>query len=136
MYLVVGGATQKELGKRDLQELKLQGEPLFTSSDIVAYWRKNSGMKLTPSACAKIKTIPAGTPFVIAVGRERIYQGAFWKNILSAAYGGAVILQPLEADNCVFNLELGYPNRRYYSSDDTEIDSRVVRSLEATGKSN
>ncbi len=134
VYLVVGGVTQKE-EKRDLQNLMLQEVPLFTRSDIVSYSGKNSGMKLAPSVCTKVKTLPTGTPFVVVVGGERIFQGAFWKRISSVTYGGAVILQPLEADNCVFTLELGYPTQKYYSGDNTELDVRVIRSLEASGKS-
>ncbi len=134
MYLVVDGVPQKD-EEIDLQNLVLQEVPLFTGSDIVSYSGKNSGMKLAPSVCTKVETLPTGTRFVVVVGGERIFEGAFWKRISSVAYGGAVILQPLEADNCVFTLVLGYPTQKYYIGDNTELDVRVIRSLEASGKS-
>ncbi len=134
VYLIRGGVARDEVVKDNLSDLELEKEPLFSSSDIVSFSTRTSGMELTPSACAKVKAIRWGTPFVVSVGSCRVYSGAFWSSISSVSYDGVVILQSPQADNCVFTLELGYPSVKYYSGADKQLDRRIVRSLEAAGK--
>jgi len=78
------------------------------------------------------------TPFVVCVGKERIYRGAIWSSLSSREYDGVVILepsyQPPESDSYTIRLELGYPTEKWFKGEDPRSDPRILRALEKAGK--
>lgn len=114
----------------------LQGDLVFSDTDIVDYcWRSHS-LQLTTEAAERLpksgwptssKSIPEsklvsvhGKPFVLVVDGARCYSGAFWTHLSSIATSGPVIMVdtlgefPGTAVNPAprgsFQIELGYPN--------------------------
>jgi hypothetical protein len=127
-----------------LAELPLQKQPLFTSGDIVAYHWDTHEIELTLAAYRRIQAVfptpvkVSGIPFVVCVGDQRIYAGAFWTPISSLSYDGVVIMQPfgeLAAGQApMIQVTRGYPSSDFSSGPDPRSDIRIKTTLQAAGK--
>jgi hypothetical protein len=97
-------------------------------------------MDLTPEALARVQQVfptpvrVGGIPFVVCVGRERIYAGAFWTPVSSLSFDGVVILQPFATDETTIQISLGYPAASFFAGQDPRSDPRVMQALTAAGK--
>jgi hypothetical protein len=81
VYLVAQAITAHEMLEINLDELELEDSPIISIDDVVAYAPTTHEMQLTESAYERIGRLEVpvqGLPFVVCVGRERIYGGAFW----------------------------------------------------------
>jgi len=129
-----------ELSIVDLNDLELQEEPILSIDDIIAYSRETHEIELTAEAYERIQqlfTLPAkvrGIPFVVCVGADRIYAGAFWTPVSSISFDGVVICQPFDLDKRVIRIVLGYPCPEAFTGKDPRSDLRVLQSLEAVAK--
>jgi hypothetical protein len=78
-------------------------------------------IKLTTEAYEKIQqlfTLPTevrGIPFVVCVGTDRFYAGAFWAPVSSNSFDGIVI-----------RIGLGYPSPEAFMGIDPRSDQRMV----------
>jgi hypothetical protein len=97
-------------------------------------------MELTATAYRRIQElfpIPVkvnGIPFMVTVGSEPIYAGAFWTPLSSLSFDGVVIMQPFSPDETVIQIALGYPGSDATTRGDPRSDPRVMEALRAAGK--
>lgn len=76
--------TSYQIRETPLAELQPASTPLITIKDLHAYYWKTHQMEFTPGMEATLDTLTIkggsvhGLPFVVMVGEERIYAGAFW----------------------------------------------------------
>ncbi len=70
-----------------LKDLVLDGTPLITESDVTSYHWERHLVQLTPEAYKRlmetVKPSVWGVPFVVRMGGEPIYMGAFWTRVSS-----------------------------------------------------
>ncbi|MDH4209321.1 MAG: hypothetical protein OEV76_10635, partial [Anaerolineae bacterium] len=74
-----------------------------------------------------------GIPFVVCVGTDRIYAGAFMTPASSISFDGVVILEPFDVERHVISIALGYPSPEAFTGKDPRSDLRVSESLQALG---
>ena len=140
IYLLEDEVPATELSIGDLNDLELQQDPILSTDDIIAYSRERHELTLTPEAHERIQqlfTLPAkarGIPFVVCVGRDRIYAGAFWTPVSSISFDGVVICQPLDLDKHVIRIGLGYPCPEAFTGKDPRCDPRILQSLETASR--
>ncbi len=139
IYLLKEPMTAAQALARPLGSLQL-GERIIANPDIVSYTRATHEIELTAQAYARVQELfklpveVAGKPFVVCVGNERIYVGAFWTPLSSLSFDGAYILQPFEPDRRTIRIDLGYPSREAFTGQDPRADPRIMQSLEMAGK--
>jgi len=140
IYLLDPDISSAEAAKADLNTLTLQDQPILTSADLISYDKTNHEMVLKQAAFQRIQKIfpmpikVNGIPFVVCVGHERIYTGAFWTPLSSLSFDGAIILQPFDTENPVIQISLGYPSPEAFTGEDPRADIRILRSLDRVGK--
>jgi hypothetical protein len=102
-------------------------------------------MTITPAAFKRLMDRPeTDTAFVVCIGKERIYAGSVWSDILSSSFGGIVILKREEgeksaetwANEHTIHFDLGYPSEKYFTEKDLRDDPRIIHALEKKAKSN
>jgi hypothetical protein len=142
IYLLADEVPATDLSVVDLNHLELQEEPILSIDDIIAYSRETHEIELTAEAYERIQqlfTLPVrvrGMPFVVCVGADRIYGGAFWTPASSISFDGVVICEPHDFERRVIRIALGYPCAEAFTGKDPRSDPRVLQSLEAAGKLN
>ena len=125
-----------QLDQYDINQLALERKPIISAGDIVSYDQTSHVIELTPRAYARIQglfTLPVkvhGIPFVVCVGEERIYSGAFMTPVSSIALDGVVISQPFGTEERTIQINLGYPGSVAFSGVDPRTDPRIIKSLE------
>ncbi len=140
IHLLADEIPATELLPVDLKDLELQEEPILSSDDIIMYSWTRHEIKLTAEAYERIRqlfTPPAkvrGIPFVVCVGSDRVYAGAFWTPVSSISLDGVVICQPFVPGQHLIRIGLGYPSPEAFTGIDPRFDQRIRRSLEAAGK--
>ena len=123
--------------KTDIRALKLRKKPIVSFADILSYSESNYLMVLTYSAYKRLMdTKDTSLSFVVCVGTERIYAGSVWCDILSASFGGVVLLKQPFVQNPYHRIrfDLGYPTPEYFVGTDLRNDPRILRALEKRGK--
>jgi hypothetical protein len=139
IYLLSEEMRTDQFQVAGLESLALQDKPLISSADIVSYDQATHEITLTPAAFQRVQSLyklPVdvdGLPFVVCVGDERIYRGAFWTPVSSLSYDGVFILQPMGQDNRI-TLLAGYPSHQLFSGPDPRSDPRIMGALAAEGK--
>jgi len=140
IYLVKQEIASDMILEASLDQLELEEVPILSLADITAYTWETHEMELTPSAYERIAQLQVsisngtGLPFVICVGSERVYSGAFWTSYSSAVFGGIVIdVYPAEKYRPI-RIQLGYPSEEWFTGEDLRSDPRIFRSLEEAGK--
>ncbi|MDY6877102.1 MAG: hypothetical protein SWK90_13000 [Chloroflexota bacterium] len=141
VYLVSRAVTAHEMLQTDLDALEIEDTPIISLDDVVAYASTTHEMQLTESAYERIGRLDVpvqGLPFVVCVGRERIYGGAFWASYSSLTYGGVVInTSPATVNDPdrILRIELGYPpSLELFVGKDLRPDPRIIEALEAANK--
>lgn len=136
IYLLAQDLPATELSNFDINELMLESEPLIGIDDMIAYHKTNHIIELTPTAYTRVQQIfpmPVrvnGIPFVVCVGEERIYTGAFWTPVSSLRYDGVVIMQPWDTKETTIQIALGYPVPDVFTGNDPRADRRILKALE------
>ncbi len=140
VFLLADQTPATELSVVNLDDVELREEPILSGDDIITYSRERHEIELTAEAYERIRqlfTLPAkvrGIPFVVCVGPDRIYAGAFWTPVSSISFDGVVICQPFERDERVIRIGLGYPCPEAFTGQDPRSDERILQSMEAAGK--
>jgi hypothetical protein len=140
IYLLADEVPATELSIVDLTDLELQEEPIVSGDDIVTYSKETHEIELNAEAYDRIQQLFAlpvqvsGMPFVVFVGADRIYAGAFWTPASSISFDGVVICEPYDRERRVITIGLGYPSPEAFKGTDPRSDPRVLQSLEAAGK--
>lgn len=136
IYLLAETLSPVEAAQADLRTLEREEEPILSSEDIVAYDWETHEITLTPAAIERIRALKvptSGIPFVVCVGREPIYQGAFWTAFSSQSYDG-VVIETLRVEQGSMRIALGYPGPDFYQGQDPRSDGRILQALEEAGK--
>ncbi|KPK91570.1 MAG: hypothetical protein AMJ88_13350 [Anaerolineae bacterium SM23_ 63] len=140
IYLVKQEISSGLILETDLDQLELEEVPILSIADITTYTWETHEMELTPSAYWRMAQLQAsislgvGLPFVICVGSERVYGGAFWTSYSSAIFGGIVIdVYPAEKYRPI-RIQLGYPSAEWFTAEDLRSDPRIFQSLDEAGK--
>jgi hypothetical protein len=140
IYLLRRDVRTVEFQASDLDALELEEEPIIGTADIVSYAQATHEMELTAEAYARVQQLFStpvdvdGMPFVVRVGRERIYGGAFWTPASSLSFDGVIIMEPFATDSHTIGLSLGYPTPEAFAGTDPRADARILESLERSGK--
>jgi hypothetical protein len=136
IYMLQEEIPATQLDQYDLSELALERKPIISADDIVSYDQSSHVIELTPKAYSRIQglfTLPVkvhGIPFVVCVGEERIYSGAFMTPVSSIALDGVVISQPFGSEERTIQINLGYPGSVAFNGIDPRADPRIIKSLE------
>ncbi|MBE9524660.1 MAG: hypothetical protein IMY76_06145 [Chloroflexi bacterium] len=138
IYLVRGEISAQQMMETDLDDLEVESTPILSVDELVSYTAKTHSIELTDAAYEKISGAEVdliGTPFVVFVGKEPIYAGAFWATFLSSIFDGIVIDILPAMDKRPIRIQLGYPESlALFTGEDLRSDARIIRSLEAAGK--
>ncbi len=140
IYLLKQDIPTTELSQVDIGQLVLEGEPILSGKDIVSYDKTSHTMELSQAAFTRIQNIfpmpvrVSGIPFVVCVGKERIYTGAFWTPLSSLSFDGVVIMQPLDAKEATIQISLGYPVPAVFTGNDPRADPRIIKAFEQEKK--
>ncbi len=137
LYLTEEHFTPQQLESTPLSEIPLLAEPLLTTDDLQAYALPSHTLTLHPGAAARLESLPikmSGRAFVLRVGDEPIYAGAFWTPLSSLSFDGVVIQVLPSAGASTFEIELGYPGPDFFPGPDPRSDPRIFRILERAGK--
>jgi hypothetical protein len=140
IYLLSQDIPATELSQIDIGQLTLESSPILSNDDIVSYDKTRHIVELTQAAFDRIQgifTLPVkvdGIPFVVCVGKERIYTGAFWTPLSSLSYDGVVIMQTFDTENATIQIALGYPGPDAFTGTDPRADPRIIKALEQDGK--
>ena len=141
IYLVDGAITAQAMLQAGVEELGLEGAPIISLDDVVAYDATTHEIQLSDSAYERIGGLEVpvqGLPFVVCAGSERIYGGAFWVSYSSLSYEGIVIdTLPAMANDPgrTLRIQLGYPESpELFVGEDPRSHPRILESLEAVNK--
>jgi hypothetical protein len=140
IYLLARDVPAAALSQTDIDRLVLESKPVISADDIISYDRTGHVLDLTQAAYDRLGQLfstsvrVSGLPFVVCVGKERIYTGAFWTPISSISYDGVVIMQPHDTQGTTVQIALGYPGPDFFKGLDLRADDRIMRALEHTGK--
>jgi hypothetical protein len=124
----------------DLARIDLASTPFLSQADILSYTWETHEIELTESARQRVAQlavpVTTGIPFVVCVGSERIYPGAFWVSYSSMSYDGIVIdTLPAMAGSPVIQIQLGYPAApEFFTGDDPRPDPRIQQALQEAGR--
>ncbi len=114
------------------------GVPILSSDDIAAYVAESHELDLTGPAyqkVAQLKVPVSGRPFVVCVGQEAIYAGAFWVSLSSLSFNGIVIDTLPATQHRPLRIQLSYPESpERFTGEDRRGDSRIMQALESAGK--
>ncbi|MDD2666143.1 MAG: hypothetical protein PHD13_07085 [Methanocellales archaeon] len=117
----------------------LKNDELVISDEEIVWYDKNSHeIKLTEEGVKKIQALKVvnvtyGEPFVIKLGNQQIYNGAFWTPISSMSYGGTVIETFVITDNTI-TLKKGYPTPNFFEGIDPRSDPRILDHFQRLNK--
>jgi hypothetical protein len=140
IYLLAEDGPATQLAEMDLNTIALQEQPVIGINDIVSYDRNSHEMQLTGAAFRRVQglfPLPVrvdGIPFVVRVGDEPIYAGAFWTPLSSLSYDGIIILQPFGDEENKIGLALGYPGQLAFMGEDPRGNPRIIEALGKAGK--
>ena len=113
LYLLPESIDARTLSKRDLKKIKPRGKPFLTTGDVWRYVKDTHEMMLDHEATERLKKLKvpvSGRPFIVFVGDEPIYTGAFWTGFSSISFRGVAIdIAGLKGDFATLKLELDYP---------------------------
>lgn len=140
IYLLAQDISAVKVAQIDIDQLALESEPIISSDGIISYVKANHMIELTPAAYTRIQQIfpmPVrvdGIPFVVCVGKERIYTGGFWTPLSSLSYDGVIIMQPWDTNATTIYISLGYPAPEAFTGNDPRADPRIMDALEKAHK--
>ena len=139
VYLLAEEAPLDLLVKGDLENLRLEESPFLSEEDLVWYDPAIHEMELTEEAFQRVADlevpVSGGPAFVVCVGAERIYGGAFWVLYSSLSFDGVVIEQPLGTEDRPLRVQLGYPESpELFAGVDLRSDPRIIEALRQSGK--
>jgi hypothetical protein len=138
IHLVKRPASAQEVSALGLEELEVGDAPFLSIDDIVTYDWGTHEIELTAAGYERVAhldvPVTTGVPFVVRVGAERIYSGAFWVGYSSMSFNGIVIDKLPATNNQPLRIQLGYPeSSELFVGEDARSDSRIRHALEDAG---
>jgi len=139
LYLATIDVMTEHLSDLDIRNIRIESAPFLSMNDILAYSKNSYELTLTGEACQKVQQLNVpmnGRPFIVYVGDEPIYSGAFWVSISSQSFDGMVIdTMSGCSDHSTIRIQLGYPEGlSFFKGEDTRSDPRIMQALERAGK--
>lgn len=140
IYLLRNDMPTDQFQAADLNNLEVQDQPIISTADIISYTQATHTIELNSESYQRIQDhflLPVdvdGMPFMVSVGGEPVYGGAFWTPASSLIFDGVTIMEPFSKDSTIIKLELGYPSTEVVSGIDPRSDVRIMDALEAAGK--
>lgn len=140
IYLLRDDLPTDQFQAADLNNLELMDQPVVSLADIISYNQATHAIELEEDAYRGIQDLyllPVdvdGIPFVISVGGEPIYGGAFWTPASSLIFDGVIIMDPFAEDSTTIRLDLGYPSPEVVTGADPRSDARIMEALKEAGK--
>jgi hypothetical protein len=136
IYLTARTISPAMLSQAALEALELEPDPILSTDEVLRYVGASHKILLTSSAFERINQLRVpidGRAFVVCVGGERIYRGAFWTMASSLSFDGVVIAVPLV--DASLRLQLGYPaSPDLFAGEDPRSDGRILQALQRAGK--
>lgn len=122
-----------------LSHVNLAEEPIISVQDIISYDAQSHELILTDAAynrIAKLKVPTTGKSFLVCIGKEPQYRGAFWTSLSSQSFDGVTIIQPLLNTQEIKSIKitLGYPSESFYKGDDPRKSKAVISALDKANK--
>jgi hypothetical protein len=121
-----------------LSHVNLTEQPIISTKDVITYNAQTHEIKLTNEAFKRISELEVpvdGRSFMVYVGKQSIYWGAFWTPISSISFDGVTIWKPYSSQgSTIVTLQLGYPSSSFYSGEDPRNSQDILKSLEQAGK--
>jgi hypothetical protein len=117
----------------NIDSLELASLPLLTVQDLKSYsWSTHTfvlQLRLDSvfKAMGRLGGKSSGVPFIVTIGQQRIYLGAFWWAYSSSLPEGTYIMMPSES-----TYTLSYPNQ-FATQPDKRADQRIHDALNAVG---
>lgn len=139
LYLLPESVKPAELAKLDIKKIKPKDKPFLSTEDIWSYLKDTHEIALNYTAGGRLKNLKvpvSGRSFIVFVGNEPIYTGAFWTGFSSVSFRGvAVDVANLKGDFPVIKLELDYPPLAPKNVGfDPRGDARIFRTFEKAGR--
>ena len=138
IYIVREGISVQQMMENDLGDLEVENTPIISVEGLISYTEKTHSIELTDAAYedfVRLEVPVNGLPFVVYVGREPVYGGAFWATYSSLSFSGIVIETLPAMDKRPIRIQLGYPESLdLFTGKDLRSDSRILLSLDAAGK--
>lgn len=136
IYVAAEDFSPGLLSQIKLDDVELGAEPILASGDITRYSGDTHELDLTPSARERLYQLvvsTGGRAFVVMVGDERVYTGAFWTPASSQSFDGVVIQVPPVGDS--IRIQLGYPESLdLFTGQDPRPDPMILGFFEQAGK--
>jgi hypothetical protein len=121
-----------------LSHIELDGQPVISMRDIVAYNAQTHELKLSAGSFERINKLEIpirGKSFVVCADRQPVYWGAFWTPISSISFDGVTIWKPYSPGQPrILTFELGYPSPDFYGGQDPRNSPELMKPLELAGK--
>src|SRR5262245_33091640 len=94
LYLLPPGIKSAELSKLNIKKIKPRGKPFLSTEDIDLYVKDTHQITINYTAALRLKSLKVpvdGRPFIVFVGNEPIYTGAFWKGFSLMSFRGVAV---------------------------------------------
>lgn len=106
-----------------LSHVNIAEEPIISTEDIISYDAQSHELILTDAAYKRIVQLnvpTTGKSFLVCIGKEPQYWGAFRTLLSSQSFNGVTIIQPPlnTQENKVIKIGLGYPSESFHKGDD------------------
>ncbi len=139
IYLADQGVSARDVLQADPARLAVLDDPILTLDDVLTYTWERHEMVLTDEAYERLAQlqvpIAPGLPFVVYVGGEAIYAGAFWVSYSSASFNGIVIDVLPATSKRPLRIQLGYPESpELFVGQDLRADPRIRQVFDEAGK--
>jgi hypothetical protein len=119
-----------------IDKIKLKNEPLISDNDLIAYYLASHTLELSSAAAKRIDELYTGILVLICVGKKPIYWAAIWSGILSAGFGGVVVIKPdpFTSNKDIIQIQCGYPSEEWFRGKDPRSDPEIIEALKKSGK--
>jgi len=120
-----------------VSEIELPDKRLLSAADMVSYAIRSHEIELKPDSVDRLNDLElTGRTFVVAVGGKPIYRGTFIAPWVSRSDDGVVIVwPPLDGNDSVVRIQLGYPGADFFRGTDPRSDPRILDALARGGPS-
>lgn len=138
LYLLPPDVKAAGLSRLNINKIKPFGKPFLTTKDIRFYVKDSHELMIDYTAAPRLKSLKvpvSGRPFIVFVGDQPIYTGAFWTGFSSVSFRGvAVDVSKLTGDFPNIKLDLDYPPLAPKNTGfDPRSDPRVFEVFEKAG---
>jgi hypothetical protein len=116
------------------------GRPILRDEQIVSYQWASHSITLRPGTTWNVRvkegrSIVLGIPFAVVADGITCYRGVVTTSLSSFSQSvPVIIIRPIDGEEGVVRIELGYPSRGFFGGNDPRGDERVRQALRGLGK--